>query len=108
MPGATREQWDEFNELQRRSTSSANAARFLRGFGNIDVTDAAGHVTCPTLVVHVRGDRTPPLEEGRLLASLVPDSQFVSLEGDNHLMLATDAAWPRFLDEIDRFLTDVN
>ena len=108
MPGATREQWDEFNELQRRSTSSANAARFLRGFGNIDVTDAAGHVTCPTLVVHVRGDRTPPLEEGRLLASLVPDSQFVSLEGDNHLMLATDAAWPRFLDEMDRFLTDVN
>ena len=41
MPGGTQEQWDEFNELQRRSTSPTNAARFLRGFGTIDVTEAA-------------------------------------------------------------------
>jgi DNA-binding SARP family transcriptional activator/pimeloyl-ACP methyl ester carboxylesterase len=107
MPAGSRQQWDEFNELQRRSTSPTNAARFLRGFNMIDVTAAAQGVRCPTLVVHVRGDLGPPLEEGRLLASLIPGSRFVSLDGDNHLMLATDTAWPRFLDELDRFLTDV-
>ena len=104
MPGGTKAQWEEFNELQRRTTSPVNAARFLRGFGAIDVAEAARRVTCPTLVVHVRGDQTPPFEEGRQLASLIPGSRFVSLDGDNHLILATDPAWPRLLTEVDRFL----
>jgi DNA-binding SARP family transcriptional activator/pimeloyl-ACP methyl ester carboxylesterase len=104
VPGGTRAQWDEFNELQRRSTSATNAARFMRAFAEIDVTEAAGRVTCPTLVVHLRGDRSPPVAEGRLLASLIPGSRFVSLEGDNHLMLDTDDAWPRFVAEVARFL----
>lgn len=107
MPEGTREQWDEFNELQRRTTSPTNAARFMRGFGVIDVTDAAQRVACPTLVVHVRGDLGPPLAEGRLLASMIPGSRFVSLEGHNHLMLATEPAWPRFVDEMNRFLAEV-
>jgi pimeloyl-ACP methyl ester carboxylesterase len=107
MPEGTREQWDEFNELQRLTTSPANAARFIRGFGVIDVTDAAQRVACPTLGVHVRGDLGPPLAEGRLLASMIPGSRFVSLEGRNHLMLATEPAWPRFVDEMDRFLAEV-
>lgn len=106
MPEGTREQWDEFNELQRRTTSPENAARFMRGFSVIDVTEAAKRVTCPTLVVHVRGDLGPPVAEGRLLASLIPGSRFVSLEGRNHLMLATEPAWPRFLYEMNRFLAE--
>jgi DNA-binding SARP family transcriptional activator/pimeloyl-ACP methyl ester carboxylesterase len=107
MPGGTKEQWSEFNELQARSTSPANAAEFMRGVAVIDVTDAAPLVRCPTLVVHVRGDRHPPVSEGRLLASMIPGSRFVSLEGDNHIMLADEPAWPRFLAEVDRFLADV-
>jgi pimeloyl-ACP methyl ester carboxylesterase len=108
MPGATRAQWDEFNELERRSTSAPNAARFMRAFATIDVTDAAQQVTCPTLVVHVRGDLMPPLHEGRLLASLVPGGRFVSLDGENHVLLEDEPAWPRFLDEMDRFLADIH
>ncbi|WP_448808161.1 alpha/beta fold hydrolase [Agromyces bauzanensis] len=106
MPEGTREQWDEFNELQRRTTSPENAARFMRGFSVIDVTEAAKRVACPTLVVHVRGDLGPPVAQGRLLASLIPGSRFVSLEGRNHLMLATEPAWPRFLYEMNRFLAE--
>jgi pimeloyl-ACP methyl ester carboxylesterase len=106
LPDGTPDQCDEFNELQRRSTSPRNAAAFMRGFGVIDVTEAAQLVRCPTLVVHLRDDHGPPLEEGRLLASLIPGSRFVSLEGTNHLMLATDPAWPRFLAEFDRFVAE--
>jgi len=80
----------------------------MRAFADIDVTDAARRVRCPTLVVHLRGDRSPPVAEGRLLASTIPGSRFVSLEGDNHLMLDADAAWPRFLAEVDRFLAAVD
>lgn len=107
MPEGTREQWDEFNELQRRTTSPANAARFMRGFGMIDVTEAAKRVACPTLVVHVRDDLGPPVAEGRLLASTIPGSRFVTLEGHNHLMLASEPAWPRFISEMNRFLAEV-
>ena len=107
MPGGSRAQWDEFNELERRSTSPSNAARFMRGFATIDVTDAAARVACPALVVHVRGDRMPPLQEGRLLASLLPHGRFVSLEGDNHILLEDEPAWARFLAEMDQFLAEV-
>jgi DNA-binding SARP family transcriptional activator/pimeloyl-ACP methyl ester carboxylesterase len=108
MPGGTRQQWDEFNELQRRTCSGSNAARFIAAFGEIDVRDAARRVRCPTLVLHVRGDRSAPVAQGRLLASTIPDSRFVSLEGDNHLILASDDAWPKFVEEVDRFLQDVD
>ena len=32
LPDGTREQWEEFNELQRRTTSAPNAVRFLETF----------------------------------------------------------------------------
>ena len=50
LPDGTREQWQEFNELQRRTTSAPNAVRFLETFAEIDVTDLAPKVDCPTLV----------------------------------------------------------
>jgi DNA-binding SARP family transcriptional activator/pimeloyl-ACP methyl ester carboxylesterase len=107
MPDASRERWDEFNELQRKSTSGSNAAKFIRGFASIDISDAAPKVSCPTLVVHARGDLSPPLAEGRLLASMIPGSRFVSLDSRNHLLLADEPAWPRFVEEVDRFLADI-
>jgi len=79
----------------------------MRGFATIDVTDAAARVACPALVVHVRGDLMPPLQEGRLLASLLPHGRFVSLEGDNHILLEDEPAWARFLAEMDQFLAEV-
>ena len=41
LPDGTREEWDEFNELQRRTTSPENAVRFLETFADIDVTGVA-------------------------------------------------------------------
>ena len=78
LPSGSREQWDELNELQRRTTSPANAADFLRGVAGIDISAVAPQVRCPTLVLHVRGDRMPPVREGQLLAGLIPGSRFVS------------------------------
>jgi pimeloyl-ACP methyl ester carboxylesterase/DNA-binding winged helix-turn-helix (wHTH) protein len=105
LPDGTREQWEEFNELQRRTTSAQNAVRFLETFAEIDVTGLAPQVQCPTLVMHSRGDRRVPLSSARDLASLIPDCRFVSLPSRNHIVM-DEPAWPIFLDEIDRFLAE--
>ncbi|HEX6516550.1 MAG TPA: alpha/beta fold hydrolase [Nocardioidaceae bacterium] len=104
MPEGSKELWDEFNDLQRRTTSPENAADVLRINGAVDVVEEAARVQAPTLVLHARHDRRPPFEEGRLLASLVPDSRFVALESSNHILLEDEPAWRVFLTEVEQFL----
>ncbi len=105
LPEGTAEQLQAFDELQRRTTSPRNAGRFVRAFGRIDVEALAPLVTAPTLVMHARGDLLPPIEQGRKVAALIPDSRFVSLESRNHLLLEHEPAWARFLSEVERFVT---
>jgi pimeloyl-ACP methyl ester carboxylesterase/transcriptional regulator with XRE-family HTH domain len=104
MPEATAEQMHWFNDLQRMSTSPANAAKFRTAFSQLDVRDLATRVTTPTLVLHTRDDAAEPFEEGRRLAALIPGARFIPLEGKNHLLLESEPAWQRFLAEVDRFL----
>ena len=104
MPEGTRELWDAFNELQRQTTSAENAARVLDIAGSIDVVDLAPRVQAPTLVLHARNDHRPPFSQGRLLASLIPDSRFVALDSKNHILLGDEPAWPVFLAEVEAFL----
>jgi pimeloyl-ACP methyl ester carboxylesterase len=103
LPDGTREQWQEFNDLQRLTTSPANAVRFLETFAGIDVTDLAPKVDCPTLIIHSRDDLRVPLSAARDLAAMIPDAQLVSLPSRNHIVL-DEPAWPLFLAELDRFL----
>jgi pimeloyl-ACP methyl ester carboxylesterase len=59
----------------------------------------------PTLVMHVRGDLTAPLEEGRRLAAGIPGAHFVALQGQNHLFLEQEPASDRFFEEVKLFLS---
>jgi pimeloyl-ACP methyl ester carboxylesterase/DNA-binding CsgD family transcriptional regulator len=104
IPDGTAEQHRWFNELERISTSPANAGRFLRQFSEIDVVDYLPRVTCPALVLHATRDARVPFDEGRLMASLIPDARFVSLESNNHLLLESEPGWRRWLDEVRAFL----
>jgi len=106
MPDGSQELWRAFNELQRRTTSPVNAARVLDLSAATDVVDLARQVQAPTLVLHARNDHRPPFEQGRLLASLIPDSRFVALESKNHILLEDEPAWPVFLNEVESFLAD--
>jgi pimeloyl-ACP methyl ester carboxylesterase len=45
-----------------------------------------------------------PFEQGRRLAAGIPGARFVALEGHNHLILESEPAWSRLLDEIRSFL----
>jgi pimeloyl-ACP methyl ester carboxylesterase/DNA-binding winged helix-turn-helix (wHTH) protein len=106
MPDGTREQWAAFDELQRRTATPANAARIMAATDDLDVASLAPRVQAPTLVIHARGDRRAPLDEGRRLATLIPDSRFVVLDSHNHILLHDEPAWARFVDELNDFLAD--
>jgi pimeloyl-ACP methyl ester carboxylesterase/DNA-binding winged helix-turn-helix (wHTH) protein len=104
LPDGTREQWDAFTELQHRTTSSANAVRFLQAFGALDVTDVATQVRCPTLLLHSRHEVRVPFSSARELAALVPGCRLLPLDSRNHILTADEPAWPVFLREVDAFL----
>jgi class 3 adenylate cyclase/pimeloyl-ACP methyl ester carboxylesterase len=104
VPEATTEHMRSFNDLQRMSTSPELAAKFWIEFGNIDVLDLLPRVTVPTLVLHSRHDAIVTFEAGRELAALIPGARFVPLESKNHILMGNEAAWPRFLSEVRRFV----
>jgi pimeloyl-ACP methyl ester carboxylesterase len=104
IPGGTKEQADWFNELQRISTSSEDAARNLIAAGETDVTALLAKVSVPTLVMHSRHDARVPFEAGRRMAAAIPGARFVPLESRNHLILEDEPAFRRFVDEITSFV----
>jgi DNA-binding winged helix-turn-helix (wHTH) protein/pimeloyl-ACP methyl ester carboxylesterase len=106
IPGATLEQAQSVNDLQRVSTSPENAARLLQVFGDIDVTQLLPRVAAPTLVLHSRGDAPCPFEQGLLLARGIPNARFVALESHNNVILSHEPSWGRFVHEVCAFLDE--
>jgi DNA-binding CsgD family transcriptional regulator len=104
IPGATAEQMDWFDELERRSASPEVAARLRAAWAEIDVIPMLPEVVTPTLVAHSRGDAVVPFEEGRFLATRIPNARFVPLQGRNHILLADEPAWTELLAELRAFL----
>jgi pimeloyl-ACP methyl ester carboxylesterase/DNA-binding CsgD family transcriptional regulator len=104
QPRGSIEHLNSWCELQQRSASSEAAVAIMHIAFNIDVRDAARQISCPTLVAHADRDAVVPLAEGRLLASLIPQAQFLELESVNHLMLPDEPAWRRFRAALDEFL----
>lgn len=104
MPGASKEQADWLNELQRISISPENAVRYLIVYSEVDVSALLAEVTVPTLVLHARDDARVPFELGRRVAAGIPGARFVSLPSRNHLILEDEPAFPRFLQEMRAFL----
>ena len=104
IPEATpaHEQW--FDELQRVSTSPENAALLMERDDNLDVRPLLSNVQTPTLVIHCDRDRAVPAEAGRQIAAAIPNARYVSLPGQNHLMLEEEPAWAMFLEELGLFL----
>jgi pimeloyl-ACP methyl ester carboxylesterase len=89
----------------RRSASPGAAAALLRMNTQIDVRAVLPTIRVPTLVIHRTGDRDAHVEEGRWIASQIPNARFVELPGDDHLPWVGDV--DTLLDEIQEFLTGV-
>jgi DNA-binding NarL/FixJ family response regulator len=104
VPGGTAEQCRWFTEKMRRATSPKAAQMMLRLWQEIDICDLARQVRCATLVMHARHDAIVPYDEGKLMASLIPDAEFVTLDSENHLILEDEPAWPKLVAALRRFL----
>ena len=104
LPHGTPEQMAWYEDLLWRTTTAEAAAGLFRARGGLNVCDLAPQVRARTLVMHAGDDRVVPVEEGRLLATLIPDAHFVLLESANHILLEHEPAWDVFLSEIGAFL----
>ena len=101
---ATPEHQEWFNALRRVSASPENAARIMEACDKINVRALLPSVSVPTIVFHSEGDRAVPPDEGRILASEIPNARFVPLSSANHLLLADEPAWGVFVEELGIFL----
>ncbi len=105
FPDATLEALHALEEQMRISVSPENAVRLESEMHRIDVRALAPQVNVPTLILHSRKDEGVPFEEGRLLASLIPNAQFVVLESKNHLLTENEPAWQIAWDALRSFLS---
>lgn len=104
QPDGGRDHLDSWCELQRRATTPANAVELTRMMFDIDVSEAARRISVPTLVIHPERDAVAPIEEGRLLARLIPDARFLPIDSSNHFLLPTEPAWQQVTAALEEFL----
>lgn len=90
--------------LQRAAATGPEAARLTRIMYDIDVTGSAERIECPTLVVHASRDAVVPVEEGRLLARLIPGARSLELDTPNHFPREDEPAWARLEAAMADFL----
>ena len=106
QPGGTLDHLHSWCDQQRAATSAETAVRLLQIGWNADVREAARKVKCPVLILHPERDAVVPIDQGRQLASLIPDSRFIQIDTENHMPLADEPAWSRIVSEIDAFLKE--
>ncbi|MDK3072038.1 alpha/beta fold hydrolase [Sedimentitalea sp. JM2-8] len=104
IPEASPQQKAQWDERQRVTTSPANAARINDMNAHVDVSALARKVTAPALVFHAEGDRRIPLDEGRRMAALLPNSEFIALPGSNHILIEGTEAFDIFHEQFRLFV----
>jgi pimeloyl-ACP methyl ester carboxylesterase/DNA-binding CsgD family transcriptional regulator len=105
MPDASADQIRSACDLLRLTTSPENALEILRNFFNADVSELVSKIKVDTLVLHAREDPIIPFNEGRTLASLIPNAQFVPLESRNHILQENEPAWRSLVSALTQFLS---
>lgn len=101
---ATLDQLQTMDRLQRLAISGQVVRQFVAAAYEMDVTQEAGRVRCPTLVAHADEDPCWPFSEGALLASLIPGSKLITLHSKNHLLVPGEPAVEHLLAEVFQFL----
>jgi pimeloyl-ACP methyl ester carboxylesterase/DNA-binding CsgD family transcriptional regulator len=104
IPDATEQQMRWFDDLQRMSTSPANAVASRIARQQVDIHRELPKITAPTLVLQATGDRATTFDNAVSVTSRIPGARLVSLESRNHILLADEPAWSVFINEVAGFL----
>jgi len=107
MPDATSEQIEDMCRMQLVSASSDTAIALRRAIDSFDVSDLVASVEVPVLVIHCTDDSVNPLEQSRLMTSLLPDASLTVVDGRNHVPLPGTAAWEVIVSSSIDFLKTV-
>jgi pimeloyl-ACP methyl ester carboxylesterase/DNA-binding CsgD family transcriptional regulator len=104
IPGATEEQMVWFDNLQRMSTSTANAIAARAERLQFDVGDELGDIRAPTLMLQAQDDRLIPFDAARETARRIPNARLVPLQSRNHVLLEDEPAWDVLVSELRSFM----
>lgn len=104
VPMASTEDRRQFAEDMRNMISAENMARYRDVLDYIDVTGLLPAIDVPALVLHCKGDRLQPVEQGRDFAAGLPNARFIAYESPNHNLTENDPNWPVAEREIHEFL----
>jgi pimeloyl-ACP methyl ester carboxylesterase/DNA-binding winged helix-turn-helix (wHTH) protein len=88
----------------RMGASPGAAVALTKMNAEIDVRNVLKSVRVPTLVIHRSGDMCLKVEEGRYVASLIPNSKYIELGGVDHLPFVGEQE--EILAPIEDFLTE--
>ncbi len=92
-----------FATYLRLGASPGTAVILAQNNTAIDIRHVLPAITAPTLVMSNRGDRDANPEEGRYIASQIPNSRYVEFDGEDHLVWTSNQNL--ILGEIEAFLT---
>jgi class 3 adenylate cyclase len=88
---------------ERLAASPGTVKKTLATVFHGDVRSALGSISCPTLVIHRRGDKWVRATHGRYLAEHIANASYAELPGDDHLWFGADV--DEVLAEIVEFVT---
>ena len=104
IPDATEEQMRWFDDLQRMSTSPANALASRIARQQVDIANDLSRITAPTLILQSEGDRSTTFDNAVDVSAAIPGARLVPLDSRNHILLADEPAWSTFVTEVAAFL----
>jgi pimeloyl-ACP methyl ester carboxylesterase len=90
----------------RMGASPGAAETLTRMNAEIDIRPILPSIQAPTLVIHRTDDKCLLVEEGRYMASRIPNARFLELPGADHLPFVGDQ--DKILDETEAFLTGLS
>jgi pimeloyl-ACP methyl ester carboxylesterase/DNA-binding winged helix-turn-helix (wHTH) protein len=85
LPGASRQDSEDFSSNQCDWANAQRAAQLLRLSCELNAVDVLSCVRTEALVIHRRKDRAIPFAAGERLAAALPHARLMTLDGDIHL-----------------------
>jgi len=103
-PTATQEELSSLAKIQLASATPEMAARLRTAIDTIDIMGVISKVKAPTLVIHARHESVNPIAQGRLIASLIPNAEFMEVDSPNHIILPCHPTFDEILSAKLKFI----
>ena len=105
FPG-TSEAYHELVAEGLKATANPSAFEALwRGIVGVDLRPDLGRISCPTLILHARGDQHHPVAHGRYLAEHIQGARYVELDTPFHVPGMDPAISDQMAAAIEELLT---